>query len=102
MLPVRWVRRLPQLIEGVLGLFAIVRGGSNLARCLAGLGDAGQTLTNQRPHSRSRSRLTWGVSLMSNKLMISLQTAPVAIKLLTVSSNGRRRQPRIICAFAQV
>ncbi len=62
----------------MLGLFAIVRGGSNLARCLAGLGDAGQTLTNQRPHSRSRSRLTWGVSLMSNKLMIALQTAPVA------------------------
>jgi hypothetical protein len=53
-----WVRRQPQLIEDVLGLFAIVRGGSNLARCLAGLGDAGQTLTNQRPHSRSRSRLT--------------------------------------------
>ena len=60
MLPVRWVRRLPQLIEGVLGLFAIVRGGSNLARCLPGLGDAGQTLTNQRPHSRNRSRPTWG------------------------------------------
>ncbi len=43
---------------------------------------------------------------MSNKLMISLQTAPVAIKLLaqskTVSSNGRGRQPSIICAFAEL
>ena len=32
-----WVRRQLQLIEDVLGLFAVVRGGSNLARCLAGL-----------------------------------------------------------------
>jgi hypothetical protein len=43
---------------------------------------------------------------MPNKLMISLQTAPVAIKLLaqskTVSSNGRGRQPSIICAFAEL
>ena len=43
---------------------------------------------------------------MSNKLMISLQTTPVAIKLLaqskTVSSNGRGRQPSIICAFAEL
>jgi hypothetical protein len=57
-----WVRRQPQLIEDVLGLFAIVRGGSNLARCLAGLGDAGQTLTNQRPttaalHATGSSRV---------------------------------------------
>ena len=38
--------------------------------------------------------------------MISLQTAPVAIKLLaqskTVSSNGRGRQPSIVCAFAEL
>jgi hypothetical protein len=43
---------------------------------------------------------------MSNKLMISPHTAPVAIKLLAQSkigsSNGRGRQPSIICAFAEL
>src|SRR5882757_7879177 len=87
--------RKSELVDELPSLIAVVSGSSNVACGLTGLSHAGQTLTNQRPHSRSRSRLTWGVSLMSNKSMISLQTAPVAIKLLvqskTVSSNGRGR-----------